>query len=96
MIQHEQYVKNCPFCGFEIDLGDRDMLVPTSFWTRNANGKKVYLGQGPRAREDAAAHPNDLQRVWEIRCAEPNGGCGATIAGDSIDEAVAAWNRRSP
>lgn len=87
----EMTVKPCPFCGFEIDLGERDMLVPTSFWKSKPNGERVYLGMGRGLRTE---NLSDCNRVWEIRCSFERGGCGATMSGDSITEVINNWNKR--
>jgi hypothetical protein len=36
------------------------------------------------------------QWCWGIHCATNYGGCGAEIHGDTKEEAIAAWNRRTP
>jgi hypothetical protein len=34
-------------------------------------------------------------QVWELGCLEHEGGCGATMTGDSREEVLAKWNRRA-
>jgi hypothetical protein len=79
-------LKTCPFCGMKPPADLIDTLYPTGKW-REDDGVRRYMPIG--ANEDAHGH------VWKMHCTANMGGCGAQIAGDSREEAIASWNRRS-
>lgn len=78
-------IDTCPFCGHQPqDL--RDALHPTGTGWREDDGTRYYIPHG----DTRGFHG----RVWEMGCLTHEGGCGASITGDSRNEVIAAWNRR--
>lgn len=56
-------MKNCPFCGFKVDVNDDDSVYPVDF-------EKTLWQAGHYV-------------------------CGVSILGDTAEEAVENWNKRS-
>ena len=78
----------CPFCGMNADLDGEDTIYPTGTgWRFN---EELQIRTYHRALEV----PKE-QWCWGMHCPETYGGCGASIHGDSKDEALAKWNTRS-
>ena len=80
----------CPFCGHETyDL--QDALHPTcTGWSYGHGLRRYYF-----SRQHARYKERDGD-VWELGCLEHEGGCGATMYGDSEIDVVDRWNRRVP
>lgn len=83
-------VPPCPFCGKAVNLDDDDTLYPTgSYWRDDAEiGMRTYHPARRRLETDGAC--------WGMHCPTTAGGCGAEIHGDSKEEVLAAWSRRTP
>lgn len=80
-------MKSCPFCGTEADLSDPDTLHPSGMgWKLHPDGFRSYHSFREVPQE---------QWCWDMNCPETAGGCGATISGDSKQEAIDKWNRRA-
>lgn len=77
---------NCPFCGLKFPKDLIDNVYPTGRW-REDDGMRHYL-----LPDDPREH---FGRTWNVVCQEHMGGCGASISGDSYDEAIEKWNRRA-
>ena len=78
----------CPFCGMNADLDGEDTIYPTGTgWRFN---EELQIRTYHRALEVP-----EEQWCWGMHCPETYGGCGASIHGDSKDEALAKWNTRS-
>ncbi len=77
----------CPFCG-HTPQDWHDFLHPTGVGWRDDNGLRHYM-----SRDDPRGTHGE---VWELGCLEHEGGCGATMHGDSRDDALAKWNSRAP
>lgn len=78
-------LKPCPFCGSVLDLLDRDVFHPSGGWKIH-KGFRSYLSFSDLDKFDGF--------TWQINCPTIYGGCGASISGDSEEEAVEAWNKR--
>lgn len=84
-------ISPCPFCG-HTGYDIRDFLHPTAQGWRDdpfgEEGKpfRHYM----RYNDPRVCHG----QVWEMGCLEHEGGCGATMTGDSREEVIAKWNRR--
>lgn len=78
----------CPFCGMVPDLENPDTLYPIGI------GWKDDEELGLRTYHDSSEVPPE-QWCWTMHCPSPSGGCGAEISGDSEQEALDKWNRRS-
>lgn len=76
----------CPFCGRKPDMDGDDTLYPTGRW-REDDGLRHYL----MIDDERESHGT----VYTMHCPETYGGCGAQVAGDSKDDVMAKWNRRS-
>lgn len=81
-------LKPCPFCGHEFDPNDLDdTLYPAGMgWIDHPDGIREY-------KFHASVPPE--QWCWQINCQTHQSGCGANITGDSKQEVIDAWNRRS-
>lgn len=78
----------CPFCGKCVDPDDVDTLHPSGiYWRFEEDIGRTYHRMRDRLKTDNAC--------WEINCPPVAGGCGVNIIGDSVDEVVASWNRRT-
>ncbi len=77
----------CPFCARKVDSDLRDTLYPSGLYWRETNGLRSYVSHIERQFGD---HP-----CYEMNCTESNGGCGANISADTIEEVIAKWNRRA-
>lgn len=75
----------CPFCGSALDDADHDTLHKSHIAWKYAHGHRKYV----RYNEPCDGH------CYEVHCPTTYGGCGATITADSIEEVIAAWNKRS-
>jgi hypothetical protein len=78
----------CPFCGKSVDLDDSDTLYPS--------------GDGWKFDEDLQTRTyhryNEVPReqwCYAIHCPIQAGGCGAEMPGDSKEEVLAKWNKRT-
>ena len=80
----------CPFCGHATeDL--RDALHPTGGRWYYVDGRRYYA-----RRDDRRQFPLESSGdVWEMGCLEHEGGCGATMCGDSRAQVIEKWNRRT-
>ena len=85
----------CPFCGMVSDTDWDDTLYPTgSFWADHPDGFRHYFSRA-LYRGDESKMPEPEGKVFQIVCSENYGGCGAEIHGDSIEEVIQKWERRS-
>lgn len=81
----QETILPCPFCSHQTeDL--RDALHPTGTGWRKDSGFRHYL-----PHKDSRAKQGD---VWSMNCLEHEGGCGASITGNSREETISSWNRR--
>ena len=81
-------ILSCPFCGHKPDDLD-DALHPTGTgWSDGPGKRRYYFG-----RQHARYKDRDGD-VWELGCLEHEGGCGATMTGDSEAQVIAKWNSR--
>ena len=78
----------CPFCGKSVDITDIDTLYP------NGTGWKDHKDQNLRSYCHYTEVPTE-QWCYSLHCVETSGGCGASTSGDSKQEAIDKWNRRS-
>lgn len=77
----------CPFCGHSITNDNtKDILYPTSIVYIDGFSGRRYMWISETEYYDGAC--------YEIGCREHNGGCGASMGGDGIEEVVEKWNRR--
>ena len=79
----------CPFCGHKPDDLD-DALHPTGIGWAEHRGARNYFGRRHRRYKSRDGD------VWELGCLEHEGGCGATMTGDSEAQVIAKWNLRMP
>lgn len=79
-------VKNCPFCGYAVDVTDPDTFHPNSVGWVITDGIKHYVSFRQVPKE---------QWCYVLRCPEIYGGCGAEINGDSKEECLNKWNKRA-
>lgn len=85
----------CPFCGRVNDTADDDTLYPTGgLWATDEDGFRHYFSHA-FYRGDEARMPVPEGKVYQIVCSENYGGCGAEIHGDSVEEVIQKWERRS-
>lgn len=83
-------LKPCPFCGMKPDLSDGDTLYPTGvFWADLKDGERAYFGYGHKLQNEHS------KMCYGLHCVAIAGGCGATITGDSREEAIEKWERRA-
>lgn len=75
----------CPFCGRQGDHSDPDTMHPSGGWVDEPDGFRHYV---------TTWDPRKQGSCFEVNCVQHYGGCGASISGDSEEEAIAAWNRR--
>ena len=81
-------LKDCPFCGMKLDLEEPDVLYPNGYaWSFD---KDLQFKTYHRARE----MPKE-QWCYGVHCPTSTGGCGAVINGDTKEEAIEKWNRRT-
>ena len=67
-------------------MEDPDTLYPTGVgWEIHRSCHRSYKSFREVPKE---------QWCYGMHCVTTSGGCGATVTGNSIDAAVAAWNRR--
>ena len=79
-------VKPCPFCGFQVDANDRDTLYPSGPKWRDESIGRVYM--------NARSTEYDGE-CFQLICNTLYGGCGAEMNGDSIEEVLEKWGRRT-
>ena len=79
-------MKPCPFCGMEINPSDPDLVYPTGTGWKNESG-------GYRSYHQAYDVPKE-NWCYQVVCQTHYGGCGATMSGDSKQEAIDNWNKR--
>lgn len=79
----------CPFCGKAVDLDDVDVLHRSGIYWRYEEdiGCRTYHRMRDRLETDNAC--------WELNCPTTSCGCGVNIIGDSVEEVIASWNRRT-
>lgn len=80
----------CPFCGKKPDWDDMDMLYPSgTLWVYNEEFEmRTYHRMNNRKEGD--------NFCYVMHCTCNVGGCGAEIHGDSKEETIEKWNRRTP
>lgn len=84
-------IKPCPYCG-HTPLDIMDFLHPTGQgWRDDDLGEHGLTRHYMRMNDPRGVHG----QCWELGCLVHEGGCGATMHGDSRDEVIANWNRRS-
>lgn len=83
--------KPCPFCGFEINLDDYDVLYPSG-----TGWKEEDCGDGTMFRHyvSSCEVPKE-QWCYKLICNQSMGGCGAEMHGDSEQETIEKWNQRT-
>lgn len=88
-------LKPCPFCGWKMHDED-EVLTPTGlYWQLDELGHEVYFSHDQiNTLISNGSTRADFNPIMEVHCAHVSGGCGATIQGCCIDEAVDKWNRR--
>ncbi len=79
-------LKACPFCKMQPPTDLSDTLYPSGIYWRETDGVRHYVGHKERIESD--------QACWTVECAQSSGGCGASLTGDSAQEAMDLWNRR--
>lgn len=79
-------LKPCPFCGRKVDDDLIDTLYPSGIYWRQHNNFRSYHSHKERKEGD--------QPCYEMNCTESNGGCGAEISADTLEEVITKWNRR--
>ena len=77
----------CPFCGKDVDSNKQYTLHP------NGIGWMFDEELEVRTYHKKNEVPTE-QWCWIVNCPACDGGCGAEIHGDSMEEAVARWNIR--
>lgn len=87
MSDHPEDVKPCPFCGMLVDFDDPDTLYTTGIYWRESGGVRLYIHRKYWQEGDG--------EVWGMNCPEPAGGCGVEMRGDTKEEVLEKWNRRS-
>jgi hypothetical protein len=75
----------CPFCGKQMDIHCDETLHRSSTAWKDTKYGRGYV----RYHEECDGY------CYEVHCNKIYGGCGATITDDSIEEVIAAWNKRS-
>jgi hypothetical protein len=78
--------KPCPFCGYKVSLSNPDTLYPNAIGWKVDRGFRHYVSFRDVPKE---------QWCYSMHCPTTAGGCGAEISGDSIEETLAAWNKRA-
>lgn len=85
--------KPCPFCGMKCNL-DIDTLYPSGIgWLED-----IWDGEGNAFRHYVSIHKRELpkeQWCYQIVCNKSYGGCGAIMHGDSKQEVINKWNKRT-
>ncbi len=79
-------LKACPLCKMNPPANLSDTLYPSGIYWRETDGLRHYVGHNERSETD--------QACWTVTCGQNSGGCGASVGGDSAQEAVDLWNRR--
>lgn len=86
-------MKPCPFCGMKLDPDDIDTVYPSGIgW------KEDDWGDGTLFRHYVSIHAEPLpkeQWCYKVVCQVHYGGCDASIGGDSKEEAIKKWNKRT-
>lgn len=55
-----------------------------------------FCGITPDHKDEDFCYPiNSSRKIYRTGCIESAGGCGAEVLGNSADDAIANWNRRS-
>jgi hypothetical protein len=86
-IAESSRVEDCPFCGLSVNMDDPDTLYPNGIgWKIRSDGMTSYHSFRDVPKE---------QWCYSIHCVTTAGGCGAEISGNSKQECIDKWNRRS-
>ncbi|HET8687510.1 MAG TPA: hypothetical protein VFM18_12720 [Methanosarcina sp.] len=95
-------MKPCPLCGMHPDMDGDDTIYPVSGWRlieEDGDTFPVYIDY-----LDVLDMRSDYPEcfgiyygfVYTMHCVENHGGCGMEVSGNSKEEAIARWNRRTP
>lgn len=76
----------CPFCGTIPDLDNPDTLYPSGVGWKHVDNHIEYCS--------ALEVPPD-QWCYSIHCVQTSGGCGAEMHGDSKQDTINRWSKRS-
>lgn len=81
-------MKPCPFCGMKLDPEDVDTVYPSGVgWKEDETELYRYYVSSREVPKE--------QWCYKVVCQEHYGGCNASITGDSKEEAIEKWNKRS-
>ena len=87
-------LKPCPFCGLQSHEDWDDTIYPAGIGWRDEK-KDAPDGTPPiRLYLRREQYYRWQGTCYKINCAETYGGCGASLVGDSKEEAIDKWNRR--
>ena len=76
----------CPFCGKIPETDDEDVCYPNGIgWKPGVIYGRAYFNYREVPKE---------QWCYDFHCVKHTGGCGATVSGDSKQEAIDNWNKR--
>ena len=78
-------VKDCPFCGLQVDIADSDVLHIDGAYVDEPNGMRHYVSAWDEKRTGFC---------YVLNCPVHYGGCGCSMSGDSIQEVLDKWNER--
>ena len=77
----------CPFCGMRVSDDLIDTLYPTGLYWRDTELGHVYP-----LRDQVLPDDNP---IMGLHCNESYGGCGVVMQGDTKQEVIRKWNRRT-
>ena len=89
-------LKPCPFCKKEMDATDPDTLHRSgTIWKTRGESRREYVSFRTQMTFPEKDMNDYMGWCYEINCRTSSGGCGANISGDSQEEVINKWNRRT-
>lgn len=88
----QKKLKKCPFCGHKIQDVIDSVHKTGIYWSYNPELDVKLFGTDCQMKHYSAKQTDNP--CYRITCLETEGGCSASIDGDTLEEVIDKWNTR--